>query len=727
MKLYILTSTLNFHSILATESCSPLSCYERRGFGDSFFYRAGSFYYPNTIVLFNKYPCFNMPYTEEEQYSLVIEIDIDNIESFAFFKIKTVNGIDIYQTSKTIYLNPMGCKFIFENSNIQGIVLAKAKRSMDTKSLFYEEAGVFVSLSHYSVDKFDYSKSMLGEIKDKDFDIENLSRDQHINKSKGFVYAYVIGANISPGENISHLMQIKKELSNIMHARIINQDMNLQTEKLNILRKEYQQSVDLIDPQRRKMKESAERLNGSTFEQLKKELINLGVWNIVSQRIYTLPSIQYISAIEDWESINHKADNFLNNALQENKRKLLIDELPTLDKDSFPIALSLKNIPATEEMIFIEWVKMFLNVECTLENFFGNKAAYLKDAGIKAKEIMGDEAFNQSLERSYYNGLIKNITKAEDFNLLSIHSIIWQSLAICAKATSRTIEAIENLLVSYAIEDYRYSMAIWGAMCGYADMPKTFYNQITKGLPTKEAFDYVREVSKRINGFQIDEFEASKKDINEVIISNVIAQNIAYNHDVTSIIRKRLDEFEKEKGKSLSKKIRDKISKVLNETQAMESFLSRMQETPGFKKGLGKELLCYIQKKENINMENVYSLGKPQMSLTFNEELDNESLSFDSQSILNVIIDNFPDLNKKEKLLKYLREDLNWVLDPKYNKQMTHKQLIDKLYENLNAGLTQAKSSKGKDMTWKNILYKELDIDGIKRCLYKKFVNYANR
>lgn len=612
MKLYILTSTLNFHSILATESCSPLACYERRGFGDSFFYRAGSFYYPNTIVLFNKYPCFNMPYTEEEQYSLVIEIDTDSIEPFVFLKVKTVNDIDIYQTSKTIYLNPVGCKFIFENFNIQGIVLAKAKRSMDIKSLFYEEAGDFVSLSHYSVDRFDYSKNMLEVIKDEDFDIENLLRDQRINKSKGFMYAYVIGANTSPGENISHLMQIKKELSNIVHARIINQDMTLQTEKLNILRKEYQQGVDLIDPQKCKIKESAERLNGSTFEQLKKELINLGVWNIVSQRMYTLPDIQYLSVMEDWESINHEADNFLNNALLETQKNLLIDQLPTLDKDSFPIALSLKNISAIEETIFIEWVKMFLNVECTLEIFFGNKAAYLKNAGIKAKEIMGDDVFSQSLERSYYNGLIKNIREAEDFNLLSIHSIVWQSLAICAKATSLTIEAIENLLVSYAIEDYRYSMAIWGAMCGYADMPKTFYNQITKGLPIKESFDYVREVSKRINGFQIDEYEVPKKNINEVITSNVTTQNIVYNHNISSIVRERLNEFEKERGKPLSKNAREAMFKVLNESQDMKSFLSRMGNSSGFKKGLGKAFLDYLQRMHTSN--------KPKERTLFDDE-----------------------------------------------------------------------------------------------------------
>lgn len=470
MKLYILTSTLNFHSIMATESCSPSACYTQRGFGDSYFYLAGSFAKKNSIILFSKYPKCIMPNTEEEQYSLVIEIDTNKTANFEYEKIGEHHDVVFYQTNKTIYLNPMGCKLIFDTNTIRDLILSRAKvRSLDAKVLFYSKAGSFTT---QFTESFTYSKEDIESYPDLDFDEENLIRDKRVNKCKGFLYAYLIGANTSPGEGVSRLQKNLKDLSNLIHARIINNDFRLHTEKINELQFLFENEARKYDVITKKLAESANRLNSSTIEMLQSELERLGLWETLAHRMFSLPNLSAVYSLEQWKCIELTMTQFIDRVSYTSNNRLLVEEIPSIheyEPPMIPLRASNQDIE-----IYTAWIKLLLNPKCNLKEFFTNKLSYLKELGIAAKGIMGDETFTNSPERSYYNRLIKNIREAEDFDLSSLKSFIWQSLAICAKATNPDIDALYSLMTSYAIEDYRCAVAMWGAMCGYADMPKTF-------------------------------------------------------------------------------------------------------------------------------------------------------------------------------------------------------------------------------------------------------------
>lgn len=498
MKLYILTSTLNFHSIMATESCSPSACYARRGFGDSYFYVAGSFAKKNSIILFNKYPKCVMPVTEEEQYSLVMEIDTEKTANFEFEEIGRHNDVVVYQTRKTIYLNPMGCKLLFESNSIRDLILSRAKvRSLDAKTLFYEKAGSFAIPR---AESFVYSKEYIEPYSDVEFDEDNLANDKKINKCKGFLYAYLIGANTSPGEGVSKMQQSLKELSNLIHARIINNDFRLHTERINELQREFECVVRKYDVISKKLSESANRLNASTAEMLQNELVNLGVWEFLACKMFSLPSLSSIYTSEQWDNVKLKITQFIARVSSTSSNRLIVDEIPAIH-DYEPPFVNLRGSNQETE-IYTAWIKLLLNPECNLKEFFANKLSLLKSLGIAAKGIMGDDTFAHSPERDYYNGLIKNIREAEDFDLSSLNSMIWQSLAICAKATNPDVDALYSLMTSCAVEDYRCAVAMWGAMCGYADMPKTFFNRIIEGVSVQDAYEYSRCIEKRIHGFE---------------------------------------------------------------------------------------------------------------------------------------------------------------------------------------------------------------------------------
>lgn len=578
---------------MASESCSPSACYTQRGFGDSYFYVAGSFAKKNSIILFSKYPKCFMPNTEEEQYSLVIEIDTDKTANFKYEVIGKHHDVVLYQTNKTIYLNPMGCKFIFDSNTICELILSRAKiRSLDAKVLFYSKAGSFTS---NFAESFIYSKEYIESYPDLEFDEENLTRDKKINKCKGFLYAYLIGANTSPGEGVSCLQMILKDLSNLIHARIVNNDFGLHTEKINKLQLLFENEARKYDVVTKRLTESANRLNSSTVKMLQSELESLGLWDTLAHRMFSLPNLSSIYSSEQWNNIELMMTQFIDRISSASNNRLLVDEIPSIHEYEPPIIpLRASN---QEIEIYTAWIKSLLNPKCNLKEFFASKLSYLKHLGMAAKGIIGDETFANSPERSYYNGLIKNIREAEDFDLSSINSFVWQSLAICAKATNPDIDALYSLMTSYAIEDYRCAVAIWGAMCGYADMPKTFFNRIIEGVSVEDAYQYVCGIEKRIHGF---ESATLVTQISQIPVKTDIslAELVEYN-SLKDIVLKNLTEYEKEKGKKIPKSHRDSIKKALSFTSdgTVLSFLMKLNDFPGFTKKTQTSFWTYLKDK----------------------------------------------------------------------------------------------------------------------------------
>lgn len=578
---------------MASESCSPSACYTQRGFGDSYFYVAGSFAKKNSIILFNKYPRCIIPNTEEEQYSLVIEVDTDKTANFEYEVIGKHHDVVFYQTNKTIYLNPMGCKLIFDSNTIRDLILSRAKvRSLDAKVIFYSKAGSFTTKS---TESFAYSKEYIESYPDLEFDEDNLARDKKINKCKGFLYAYLIGANTSPGEGVSCLQKILKDLSNLIHARIINNDFRLHTEKINELQIQFENEARKYDVVTKKLAESAKRLNFSTIEMLQSELETLGLWETLAHRMFSLPKLSSVYSSEQWVNIELMMTQFIGCVSSASNNRLLVDEIPSIHEYEPPmIPLHANN---QEIEIYTAWIKLLLNPECNLKEFFANKLSHLKNLGIAAKDIMGDETFANSPERSYYNGLIKNVREAEDFDFSSLNSFVWQSLAICAKATNPDIDALYSLMTSYAIEDYRCAVAMWGAMCGYADMPKTFFNRIVEGISVEEAYQYASCIEKRIHGF---ESTALVTQISQMPEETDIPLTKPIEHNsVKNLVYKYLEEYEKRTGKRLPKPRLYSIEEALSFTSdgTVLDFLMELKKYSGFKKETKTSFWTYLKDK----------------------------------------------------------------------------------------------------------------------------------
>lgn len=124
-KLYIPTSSLNFNNIMSSESISPQSFYEMRGYGYKHFEKVELNSLDNTILLYEEFPDFSIDDSELENFAMVIEISPE----FCNAKISSV-AEGVYECHETIYLNPFNTLFYFNQKTELISTRAKSKPSI---------------------------------------------------------------------------------------------------------------------------------------------------------------------------------------------------------------------------------------------------------------------------------------------------------------------------------------------------------------------------------------------------------------------------------------------------------------------------------------------------------------------------------------------------------------------------------------------------------------------
>ena len=96
-----------------------------------------------------------------------------------------------------------------------------------------------------------------------------------------------------------------------------------------------------------------------------------------------------------------------------------------------------------------------------------------------------------------------------------------------------------------------------------------------------------------------------------------------------------------------------------------------------------------------------------------------ESFDYDHiEGISHSIRSAFPNC---WNIINCLKGDLEWVLNPKYCKCQTVEERIDVFCKHLEKGKTKSQSEKGTDMSWKNNVYKDVDIKAVHDFLIDKY------
>lgn len=475
MKYYIPTSSLNFNNILSTESLSPKAFYDKRGFGYSRWFTVEENGIEHITLLYGTPHMFERPMSDIEDHPMLLEIDTD--ETFPQL------AEDIFYTDRTIYLNPWQTKFIFFNEKDRMTAMSLSDSSQETKLVRLYQRKIYVHQFEGTYPVVQVPSSL--SVGDMNKYVED---DYIINKMKGLLYGYYIGANFSSTKEHVQKLDTLREIQNIFSSVLSSYDRvpsNVQRNRLNQLF-DYLDSLQPI------------------YIDLEKEIGNKQlvdrIFSIFRQHGYIFTSFDRTKLICGLQSDgeNNQSVAWVNREISYAKT-LIESYIVNLDPDEGEIIISSKDKVVAQKTItdsllsnlFITWTN---DVLCS-KSFNGKinsiKEGLSDEITKSAKNIIGVE-WDNSPVRTYLNQLRRHV-RGEEFNQVWDNGLLSSISAVLIKGDEW--EQLLKFMQSKGMYDYRIAFAFYGVLNGFANLTRDFTDLILN----KES-NYVSKVYREMYG-----------------------------------------------------------------------------------------------------------------------------------------------------------------------------------------------------------------------------------
>lgn len=559
MKLYIPTCTLNFNNILSSESISPLGFYARRGFGNKRFYPVCANNKEQVIILYSKYPRFEIEENDLENYPMVIEIETDDYKDGFFEKAKEHDGVETYLCYHTINLNPFHCRIYFNSYQERQGVLSKAEQSLENK--FYKLYAPNIDVkpkekkTFFGVTKDLFTQSdkddFLWNLSYVNFKIKNepidVSRDVLLDRIKGFIYCYLIGANSSVSNEVGKLKALSRKLRNTLSAVVNSPDKRpTQAQDDAILNgiREFNEIYSSIDEDTIWNKNLLElKLSDNPQGLSTKDAKNLlYYWGVYDAFCNKLPLRRVYDANELWscleyvspETFSRVIDN-MNSAIRKleakdnaQREKYAIEELLNVDDN-----LSLHILDTSYQSSF------YKNLICSQfmaeyksvmeENGVEEPLAQAYNGGMILRNMLGDK-WDSNPASAYVGALLNHFQENSAFDLFAIENDVLSSFAaFCQKGDN--IDRLVEYLVQVGFCNYKLAYGIYGATRGFTSLPKTFTSVLING--NKDYYQsFASNVWRMLNGIEIKDAVLPKASNNtSVIVESQLGSKIIENQN----------------------------------------------------------------------------------------------------------------------------------------------------------------------------------------------------
>lgn len=496
--LYIPTSTLNYNNILSSESISPKSFYEKRGFGYKTWTSIPENNIDNAILLYDKPFSFSRPICDVEDHPMLIEIITDK----EFPSIDEKEGI--YYSDHTIYLSPWRTRFIFFSEQHKKIATSRSEYSAETKmTRLYKKLDVEDTYTHRNSV---CHNSIINLNKDA------IEQDRRLNKMKGLLYGYYIGASLSTSSQTTQQYNSLQELE-----EILNTVLSLPEHTPNI-------------NQQKRIKKRLEELqkNLPKILDFKKELVNPdNVFDIIDRIQISIPGF-----------INY---HDFNNLIQDNQASLWIEEKQKeleeqTKKEQKLLSPSKEEIIVTEcqlskilndsisteldKILLNSWINDILSSEKYNKHISTFKNELADELTDQAKNLYQD-LWEKSETRMQLNEMRKYIRGLES-------SLQWNNILISSIAAvlyrGDDWEKLLKFMRRKSISDYRLAFAFYGTLNGFANLTRDF----TDCLFNLQDKNYIAEVYKEIYGQLLGEDAGNIKDTGNV------SNSMEYRHTTTT-------------------------------------------------------------------------------------------------------------------------------------------------------------------------------------------------
>ena len=557
MKLFIPTCTLNFNNIFSTESISPKAFYQKRRFGNKRFYPVEANSLDGVVLLYSKYPRYDVEDSELENYPMVIEIESDDYPAGIITKQSTNSGVEIYVSASTIYLNPFHTKIYFDSYVERQGVLTKAAQSLENKFEKLYSANLVVKpqakrgfldnvkdlFTKNESDEFEWDSSYLPT--EIDVDISIIEQDRKIDRIRGFVYCYLIGANMTVSSDVAELKSLARRMRNTLSA-IVNSPTHtpsdLQDESLTKDIKDFNRIYSSIDEDALYNADIIDmRLSRNPLKLKKQDVIAL----LESLDVYTefcskLHLRRVYDANDLWSCVEFYSPESYNttiDTLNSVVRKIELRNISKGQKNEVKELVRINNdgnVNVLDKTVKPEFYDSLLNSQIRdeyeavkNENGIDEPLAIAYNGGKILQRILGDK-WNDSQWAKYINALLSHLQESSAFDLYSIDNDILNSFAaFCQKGDN--IDRLSEYLVQCGFNNYRLAFGLYGATRGFSSLPKTFTSTLING--DRDYYkSFVLNVYQQLFGVSIlnaefptqaNSFEIRESNIGSTIMGNI--------------------------------------------------------------------------------------------------------------------------------------------------------------------------------------------------------------
>lgn len=547
-KLYIPTSTCNFNNILSSESISPKAFYALRKFGYSRWTNIPENDNDNVILLYEEPFAFSRPKSDTEDHPMLVEIETD--EEFPQTRVQGVRYSD-----HTIYLVRRCTHFIFFNEQDMRTTLSMSETSAETKLVDLYKRQIYI-------------RNFQRRTQQQNIKVETglneaaIKKDIRINKMKGLLYGYYIGAYLSTPKEITERHKRLTEIKNIFGAVVSSegrQPTGVQQKRMEEMLFEIKKENPAITALTQYCPDNMNEILDFEFQ-----LIQSG-WSYTNY----FDANEIIRELSTEEEAK-KASSWLRNEEkklakdEQNKRKpLSVNAKELIVKGNTLSDISTALLQDEDEK---KLVKAWVNNIFILPKYNKNIASFKNNLAIeitrKAREIFGDAKWENSDMKIWLNNMRRYIN-GEDGKIEWGNPLVASITSVLLKG-----DDIDNLLAfmrSKSVSDYRIAFAFYGMLHGFANLTRDF----TDNLYTYKDNNYISEVYiaiyEQTQGKPFPQSSLTEKNyrspysISEKLVtdSEKASGDAQWKNDFEEIIRQRT--------RKLNNEDWDKIHKAINE------------------------------------------------------------------------------------------------------------------------------------------------------------------
>lgn len=476
-KLYIPTSTCNFNNILSSESISPKAFYARRGFGYPRWTNIPENDNDNVILLYEEPFAFSRPKSDTEDHPMLVEIETD--EEFPQTRVKGVRYSD-----HTIYLVRRCTHFVFFNEQDMRTTLSLSESSAETKLVDLYKRQIYIRNFQRRTQQQDIKvETGLNKV--------SIEKDIRINKMKGLLYGYYIGAYLSTPKEITERHKRLTELKNIFGAVVSSegrQPTGVQQKRMEAIFFEIKKENPAFEALTQYCPDNMDAILNFEFRCIRSGVSYPNYFD-ADEIIRELSTEEEAKKASSWLRNEEKK---LAKDEQTKRKPLSVNANELIVKGNALSDISTALLQNEDEK---KLVKAWVNNIFILPDYNKNIASFKSDLAdkitTKAKEIFGDAKWENSDMKIWLNNMRRYINGKDG-------KIEWGN-PLVASITSVLLKGddIDNLLAfmrSKSVSDYRIAFAFYGMLYGFANLTRDF----TDNLYTYKDNNYISEVYKAI-------------------------------------------------------------------------------------------------------------------------------------------------------------------------------------------------------------------------------------